>query len=211
VTRLAALVLLCALTGCVPYAVGNTAGTVAPQQVEPSAVVQVASSRRDVARGDRTSGAVLALGNEARLGLDRYSDIGVRLSGLGAVSATYKRRLSGEPGQDEGVALIVGAGIVGTSHLHSEATLVVSLPARNQIAPYGGVRVQDLAPFTDAALNSAPAIGVFAGGRFGWPDLGVSPELGVFYSPSPLAGAESLIVVPSVTVRGQRLMRALGL
>ncbi len=77
--------------------------------------------------------------------------------------------------------------------------------------PYGGVRVQDLAAFTDDALETPPAVGVFAGARFGWPDLAVSPELGVFYSPSPLAGDARFIVVPSVTVRGDRLRRALGL
>ncbi|MBZ0089979.1 MAG: hypothetical protein K8H90_06345, partial [Thermoanaerobaculia bacterium] len=211
VTRFLALALLTGLTGCVPYAVGNTAATVPAERVEPSALVQIASSRRDLQRGDREGGAVLAVANEARLGLDQYSDIGVRLSGLGSVSATYKRRISGLPGQDAGAAILVGAGIVGTSHFHSEATLIVSMEERNQIAPYGGIRIQDLAPFTDGALNTPVAIGVFAGGRFGWPDLGISPELGVFYSPSPVSGGRTTVIVPSVTIRGQRLIKALGL
>ena len=60
-------------------------------------------------------------------------------------------------------------------------------------------------------LATTAAVGVFAGARFGWPDLAVSPELGVFYSPSPLFRDDDLIIVPSVTVRGDRLRRALGL
>lgn len=209
--RFLTLAALVGLSGCVPYAVGNTAATVAAERVEPSAVLQIASSRRDLSRGDQPGGAVVAVANEARLGLDSRSDIGVRLSGLGSVTATYKRRLRGEPGQDGGMSVLVGAGVVGTSHLHTEATLIVSLPERHQIAPYGGIRIQDLAPFTDASINTPIAIGIFAGGRFGWTDLGISPEIGIFHSPTGLSGGRSTVIVPSVTVRGQRLMRALGL
>lgn len=203
------------LAGCgVPYSVGTTASTVAPREVEPSVVLQIASAKRDLDEGDAPRSGGLSIGNEARLGLDAHSDIGVRLLGLGTVTATYKRRLSGDPDGDRGAALIVGGGIVGLSHLHAEATLVVSPgpidPAR-RITPYGGLRVQDLTAFGNDALGSAPALGGFLGGRFGWPDLAIAPEIGVFYSPSDLAGDDDLIVVPSVTVRGDRLRKALGL
>ena len=80
-----------------------------------------------------------------------------------------------------------------------------------RVAPYGGLRVQDLEPFAEDALDTQPAGLLFAGARLGWPDLGLSPEVGVFYSPSPLSGDRRFIVVPSVTVRGDRLRRALGL
>jgi hypothetical protein len=219
VTLRSLLLLACAalaalLTGCVPYAVGSTAATVAPREVEPRVVAQVTSSRRNIDRGDEPGGVGLTVGNEARLGLDERSDIGVQILGLGSITATYKRRLSGDVGADQGAALIVGGGVVGTSHLHAEATLVASpgpIDEMRRIVPYGGVRIQDLTPFSDDALDTAPAVGVFAGGRFGWPDLALSPELGLFYSPSPVRGGSDLIVVPSVTVRGERLVRALGL
>ncbi|MEM0963089.1 MAG: hypothetical protein AAGK21_11210 [Bacteroidota bacterium] len=209
-----AAVLTGGLGGCVPYAVGTTPTTVAPRETEPSVVLQAVSARRDLDEDDEPSGAGLMVGNEARLGLDERSDIGIRLIGLGSLTATYKRRLTGDLDSERGASLIVGAGLIGTSHLHIEGTLVASpgpLANARQVVPYGGVRIQDLTPFADDALATTAAVGVFAGARFGWPDLAVSPELGVFYSPSPLFRDDDLIIVPSVTVRGDRLRRALGL
>lgn len=211
-TALAAL--LAGLAGCVPYAVGTTADTVAPREVEPSVVLQAVSARRDIDEDNRTAKAGFSVGNSARLGLDERSDVGVQILGLGSITASYKRRLTGPLDSDRGTALIVGAGVVGTSHLHAEATFVASpgaLVIAPRVVPYGGIRVQDLTAFSGDAQGSSPAVGLFVGGRFGWPDLALSPELGVFYSPSPLSGGRDVIVVPSVTVRGDRLRKALGL
>ena len=201
--------------GCIPYSVGMTPYTVPERQVSPSAVVQIASGRRALETDDRanTAGkAAFVIGNEARVGLNDRSDIGVRLLGLGSVTATYKRRLSGRVGTDEGAALIVGGGVIGLTHFHLEATVVTAYPTEGPVVPYGGVRVQHLVPFSENAIGlDQPAIGAFGGARFGWSDLSISPELGVFYSPSPVGQDDDLIYAPSVTVRGDRLMRALGL
>ena len=212
-----ALAALLGLAGCVPYAVGTTAATVPERRVEPSGIVQIVSARRDVRQGDGPSSAAVSLTNEARLGLDARTDIGVRLTGFGGITANVKRRLRGRG--DDGAALLVGAGLIGASHVHAEATLIVSRATApvlgrslsRRVAPYGGVRVQDLTPFAADALNTPPAVGVFAGARVGWPDLALSPEIGVFYSPTDVFGERTVIVVPSVTVRGDRLRRALGL
>lgn len=212
--RLAALAAFVGLSGCVPYAVGAPPSTVAEREVQPSAVLQVASARRDLQADDEAGGAALAVGNEARLGLDDRSDVGVRLIGLGSLTATYKRKVAGPVGSDEGVAVIVGAGVIGSRHLHAEATVVASpgpLAVAPQVVPYGGVRLQDLTPFAGDALATAPALGLFVGARVGWPDLAIAPELGVFYSPSPLAGDGEVVVVPSVTLHGDRIRKALGL
>ncbi|WP_412070151.1 hypothetical protein [Rubrivirga sp. IMCC43871] len=212
--RLAALAALVGLSGCVPYAVGAPPDTVAPQEVRPSVVLQVASARRDLQADDEPGGAALAVGNEARLGLDERSDVGVRLVGLGSLTATYKRKVAGPLGSEEGVAVLVGAGVIGSRHLHAEATVVASpgpLAVAPQVVPYGGVRLQDLTPFAGDALATAPALGLFFGARIGWPDLAVAPELGLFYSPSPLAGDGEVVVVPSVTLHGDRIRKALGL
>ena len=187
---------------------------VAPTAVEPSVVFQAVSGRRDLDADDDPRGAGFTVGNEARLGLDDRTDVGVRLVGFGGLVATARHRLDGEPSQDRGAAVIVGAGLIGASHAHLEATVVASpgpFRAAPRVTPYGGLRVQDLTPFSGNALGTAPAIGVFGGVRLGWPDLALSPEVGVFYSPSPLDGDPSVIVAPSVTVRGDRLRRALGL
>ena len=107
-----------------PYAVGTTPTTVAPRETEPSVVLQAVSARRDLDEDDEPSGAGLMVGNEARLGLDERSDIGIRLIGLGSLTATYKRRLTGDLDSERGASLIVGAGLIGTRHLHIEGTLV---------------------------------------------------------------------------------------
>ena len=206
--------LLPALAACVPYAVGTTPATTPAREVRPSVVLQVASEDRALDEGDRPGRASLVVGNGVRLGLDDRSDVGLQILGLGSIVATYQRQLQGEPGADRGVALVVGGGVIGTSHLHAEATVVASpgpLAVADRVTPYYGLRVQDLAPFSGDAVNTGPAVGAFLGARLGWPDLAVSPEVGVFYSPTSLVGTRALVVVPSVTVRGERLMKALGL
>ena len=201
---------LTALGGCaVPYSVGTTAATAPVRTVVPAGIVQIASADRALETTDRATGAVATIGTEARFGLDATSDVGVRVLGAGTFVTSYKRRLSGTG--DAGTAILVGAGVVGLQWLHAEATLVRAWPARGQVTPYAGARVQAMTPFAGDAAEVPPAVGVFAGGRIGWPDLAVSPEVGLFYNESPLRGDSPLLIVPSVTVHGERLMRALGL
>ena len=179
----AALALAALLSGCVPYAVGTTPATVAPRAVEPSATLQIASGRRDLSEGDGPKGAALLVGNAARLGLDERSDVGLQLLGLNTLVATYKRKVAGPVLGDRGVAVIVGGGVVGLQHAHLEATVVASpgpLDVASEVVPYAALRVQDLTAFAGDAAGSAPAFGLVVGGRFGWPDLALSPELGVF-------------------------------
>ena len=188
--------------------------TVPAREVSPSAMVQLTSGRRALVDDDNVNESGKAgfiIGNEARVGLDERSDVGVRLLGLGSLTATYKRRLSGRVGTDEGASVIVGAGVVRLTHFHLEGTLVTAYPTDGLVVPYGGVRVQHLIPFSEDAESVAPAIGLFGGGQFGWDDLGLSPELGIFYSPDPRRLDSSIIYAPSVTFRGDRLIRALGL
>ena len=202
------------LAACVPYAVGTTPATTPAREVRPSVVFQIASEDRTFDEDDRPGGATLMVGNGARLGLDERSDVGFQILGLGSIVATYQRQLRGVPGADRGLALIVGGGVVGTSYLHAEATLVASpgpLAVANRVTPYYGVRVQDLTAFAGDAVGTPPAVGGFLGARLGWPDLAISPEVGVFYSPTPLRGTRDFVVVPSVTLRGERLVKALGL
>lgn len=201
--------LAASLSACtVPYAVGTTARTVAERHVVGSGILQAVSADRALDVDATSGGPVLTFGNEARLGLGPRADVGVRLLG-NSVVATYKQRLTGTG--DAGSALLVGAGFVGASRLHAEATLVASGRAIDRVVPYGGVRVQAMTAIAPDALEVPPAAGAFGGARIGWPDLAVSPELGIFYHPSPLLRDGDWVIVPSVTVTGDRLMRALGL
>jgi hypothetical protein len=204
------------LAGCVPYAVGTTAAPAPPRVVVPSATVQVAAGQPDLDPDDDLNAeprtTTFTLDNEARFGLDADSDAGVRLVGTSGVVATYKRRLVDGGADGLSAAVLVGGGVVGLgSHGHVEATLVASYPARAGLVPYGGARLQHLLPLGDDAPAPDPAFGVFAGLRLGEADLGISPELGVFYGPSDAQFQGDWIIVPSVTVHGGRLLEALGI
>ena len=102
---------------------------------------------------------------------------------------------------------MVGLG----SHAHVEATVVVARPAGAEMVPYGGLRLQHLLPLAADAPSPDPALGAFIGVRLGAADLGISPELGLFYSPSDALFQRDWVIVPSVTVHGSGLLRALGI
>ncbi len=204
-----------AASGCIPYAVGTTAETAPVRTVVPATVAQVAIGQPNINANpgdpeERTTG--FSFDNEARFGLDERSEAGIRLVGSSGLVATYKRRLTPSGPRRIATAIIVGGGLIGLgSHAHFEATLVGSWPYSPTMTPYGGMRIQhELALGSDDPTPS-PAIGAFAGVRVGEPDLGFSPELGVFFSPTDAFLETDWVVVPSITVHGGRLLRALGI
>lgn len=208
---LSALLLALAASGCaVPYNVGQTAQTTPEGAVLPDATFQYASHDRLREPGE-DDGPTFMVSNGVRLGLDAYSDVGLRLVGTGAV-VTYGRRLAGIPGGDAGTTFVGGGGILlgEGGHAHLEASVVTSSAPLGDLTPYGGVRAQFLGPF-GSDNESVGAIGVFGGLRLGEPDLAILPEIGIFYSPTNGFGETSWIVAPSVSVRGEGLLRALGL
>lgn len=214
---LSAGLLAALLAGCVPYAVGTTPAPAPRGTVLQGATVQVAAGQPDLHPDDddpndepRTT--TFTIDNEARFGLDADSDAGVRLVGTSGVVATYKRRLVNGGATGLSAAALVGAGVVGLgSHGHVEATLLAAYPLEARLVPYGGVRFQHLLPLDDEAPAPDPAVGLFAGVRLGEADLGISPELGIFYGPSDALFQGDWIIVPSVTVHGNRLLQALGI
>jgi hypothetical protein len=110
------------------------------------------------------------------------------------------------------VALEGSGGIVNFGeHAMVGATLLASGRESAQVTPYGGVRVMQVAPLSRGAVHDAPSVGAFFGARFGRRDHGVSPELGVFYDPSALGIRRgNLLVVPSISVHGDELLRTIG-
>ena len=125
----------------------------------------------------------------------------------GQVTSTPVDGLAG----DTFTSLGAGAGFVGLgSHAHLEATLVSSPPPGDGVAPFGGVRAQALLPLDTDRPDVPVALGVFGGIRIGRGDLAIFPELGVFYLPSEILGEPDWVVVPSLTIHGDRLLKALG-
>ncbi len=213
--RLLLLPLLAALpiAGCaVPYSVGATAATAAPGAIVQRSSIQFAAGQPDLSTepGDvETTTTTASFDQEVRFGLDDHSDAGVRLVGIDGVVASYRRML-GSLGVLN-MAATIGAGVVGLgSHGHAEATFVASPEPTTAVTPYGGVRVQALAPLDDEPAPPV-AVGAFGGLRLSHGDLAIFPELGVFYAPNDLLSAPDWIIVPSITVAGDRLLRALGI
>lgn len=200
-----------------PYSVGTTAEIAPRSTVVPSTTVQVAAGQPDLGADpsdpdadERTTS--FTFDNGVRFGLDERSDAGARLVGGSGIVAMYKRKLTPSGLRRIATAVQVGAGFVGLgSHAHVEATFVGSYPMNPTMTPYGGIRVQHLLPLGDDVPTPSPAFGGFFGVRLGEPDLGISPELGLFYSPTDTLFETDWVVVPSVTVHGNRLLQALGI
>lgn len=215
----AGLTLSGALTGCIPYTVGATAAPVPKGEKTTTMSTWVLPSTMDTTFGQPSS--QLMVDTEARWGLDDKSDIGARIVGLGFV-VNYKRLLSG-PSSIYDIAVMPGFGIVNYgNHAYVETTLMASKRVRseptksasgwtNQVLPYFGVRVMQVAPIDENAVHDRPTAGGFLGVRFGSADFGVSPEIGVFYDHSALGlRRNDVIVVPSISVHGEELIRTIG-
>lgn len=208
------LILLClSVAGCaVPYSVGSTATTAAPGAIVQRSGIQFAAGQPDL---DAEEGAAeqttttASFDQEVRFGLDEYSDAGVRLVQLQGVVASYRRRLGAIAGLN--MAATAGVGVLGLgSHAHAEGTIVVSPDATATVTPYGGVRFQALAPLDDGPAPPV-ATGLLGGVRLSHGDLAIFPEIGLFYAPNDLLNAPDWIIVPSITVAGDRLLQALGI
>ena len=221
ITRYAALCALLSsveLTACIPYTVGTTAAPVPKGEKTTMMSTFVLPSIADTTLGKPSSQLMVDM--ESRWGLDDRSDIGARITGLGFV-VNYKRLLSG-PSSIYDVAVMPGVGIVNYgNHAYVEGTLMASKRVKvepkksesgwtNQVLPYFGLRVMQVAPIDENAVHDKPTAGGFAGIRFGSRDFGVSPEVGVFYDPSALGlRRNDVIVIPSISVHGDEMIRAI--
>ncbi len=210
------LALLASATGCVPYSVATTATPIRPGQ---NASTLVTYAMPKIGRIDSTRHvgetpvSYLAADYEWRMGVDDRSDVGIRIPSMSGIVVNYKRLLSDST---SGVrsAIMPGAGLVNMGqHAHFELTWLisraepVSRPGVVGFTPYGGLRVMQVAPVVEDAVSDRPTVGGFIGTRIGSLDLGVSPEIGVFYDHSALGIREnSIVIVPAVSVHGDRLI-----
>lgn len=198
-------------TACIPYAVGSTARTVpAGDHVRTTTAFFIPNGFES--KSESAALSIPGLDAEARFGIDQRSDWGVRVPSWSGVVLNYKRRLDAVPAAaaaDTGVALSVltGAGFVNWGeHAHFELTLLASGREDRKAVPYGGVRVMQVVPLNSSAPSDRPTAGGFVGWRIGSRDVGVAPELGVFYDHSTLGIRRSDVVfVPSITFYGSVL------
>lgn len=215
----AVVTLSAALTGCIPYTVGATAAPVAKGKTTTTMSAWVLPSIGDTTLGKGVSS--LMVDGETRWGLSDRADLGVRATALGFVVNT-KQLLSG-PSSIYDISVMPGFGIVNWGqHAYFEGTLMASKrvkvqPAKlengwtNQVLPYFGLRVMQVAPIAEDALHDQPTAGGFLGVRFGSADFGISPEIGVFYDHSAMGVRKNnLVAVPAVSVHGKQLIRAIG-
>lgn len=211
--RLMAAPLLLLAGGCIPYATGTTAATVAPGTVAPAVSVYFVPGGIETLNGDSAgNSSLIGVDAEARMGIDDRSDLGIRAPGAAGVVLDYKRRLTALDDPDApGLALLLGAGVVNIGeHALVSAGFVASGRRNDRLTPYGGFKAMKVYPLTESAVHDEPTVGVFGGLRIGSERLGVSPELAVFYDRSALGlRTNDVIVVPSFTFHGDQLIDAL--
>ncbi len=209
-------VMCCLFAGaCIPYTVGTTAQTVPPHERETSAMVAALSaggeSFGDSARS--RSAPYMAIDGETRFGLSDHSDLGVRIVSSSGLVVNYKHRHSGFAHPDSAAfSTMWGGGFInGGAHAHVEGTLLLSSRRRGSVVTFGGVRLMQALPIARGAAHDDPTAGAFVGLHIGWEDVAVVPELGIYYDRSVLGiRSNSLMVIPSVTLRGIPLPRIFG-
>jgi hypothetical protein len=212
--RIGSAWLLLSGTACIPYTVGTTAQTERPGHSSRAVSMYVIPNGISLdttrAQGHSLRGSDL----EVRYGLDARSDLGIRIPAASGMVVTYKRRLGADTSSTRAaVALMGGGGLVNFGeHALAQFTLVASgrQSAQPGISPYGGLHAVQVAPLSSGATHDTPTVGLFAGLRMGDGENAVSPELAVFYDHSALhIRRGDLLIVPSITVRGDGLLRML--
>lgn len=194
------LFVLIAITGCLPYTVGSTAQTLAPDTTRRTAIVYFIPDAIDLTGDDSITTPLRGVDLEFRRGLSDRSDIGVRFpAGSGAV-VTYKRRLAGTSAPESGaISVMTGGGFVNfAEHGEVELTMMASGKESSSATPYGGLRAMHVIPLSRNAVHDKPTAGGFVGMRVVLGDLEITPELGVYYDPSALGiRSTNYIFVPA--------------
>lgn len=212
--RAGVLLALLSTAACLPYTVGSTAQTVPLGDVVRTSNASFVIGGRGRFADTASSGTadfpnLLTSDQEIRYGLSDYSDVGLRVTSASGLVFNYKRRHAGDAHPDSaGFATMWGVGIVNwAEHAFLESTALWSGNRRGQVTPYGGLRVMHVLPISTGALRDSPSAGLFLGLRLGSMELGVTPEIAVYYD-EPVLGTRvgNIVVVPSVTLQGISLL-----
>jgi hypothetical protein len=192
------------VAGCIPYTVGTTAQPAPEGEVTPSLVWYSIPNGVELLRD-----SVEVSFSGGRLGVSDRADVGVRIPAMSGLVVTYKYRLTSSADRTAtAVALMGGGGLVNWgNHAYFELTLLAS-GHQSLFTPYGGLRATQVAPLSSSVPSDSPTAGGFLGLRIGKEQLGVSPEVGVYYDPSALeVRSRDVIVVLALVIHGSELIR----
>ena len=198
--------------GCITYSAGTTAQPVGVDKLLPYSTLTYvptgASANTSTTTEDEESAGYILPSIGARYGIDAESELQLAAPGIGGFLIGYKRRVMGAARETPALAVIGSAGVVNAGyHAYLQATVIASGPEyQRKIVPYGGLRAMHVLPLNETAASDLPTFGGFVGVRLGSNELGISPEIGIFYD-SPALGLRehNIIVVPAITLHGDEL------
>ena len=211
------VLLLIFCSGCIPYTTATTAHPV-KEDNSPSAstTAYAVPNGLDLLRDSTAFGddgqAFVGFDTEVRFRVDESSDVGIRIPTFSGFIVNYKRRVVGADTSAFALAGMVGGGFVNLGqHAHFEATVIASGLEAATVTPYGGLRAMQVVPLSETAVSDSPTLGGFFGLRIGTMELGVTPEVGVYYDEPALdiSADRNVLFVPSLTFHGRGLLSGL--
>ena len=199
--------------GCITYSAGTTAQPVGVDKLLPYTTVTYvptgASANTSTTTEDEESAGYFLPSIGARYGIDSESELQLTAPGIGGFLVGYKRRVIGADSKETPALAVSGsAGVVNAGyHAYLQATVIASGPEyQRKVVPYGGLRAMHVLPLNETAVSDLPTFGGFVGVRLGSNELGISPEIGIFYdSPALDLREHNIIVVPGITLHGDEL------
>ena len=204
----------CALmvTGCLPYAVGTTAHPVEESEgpVATTTVYAIPDGLEGIDENDQDEAVgYMGIDTEIRFGVNEQTDVGVRLPGVSGVVVNVKRRFVGADTSGFAMAVMGGTGFINYGqNWYFGGTLMASGREAATLTPYGGARIMQTFPLSESAASDTPAAGGFFGVRIGDRQLGISPEVAIYYDEPALgiSNDDPVLFIPSVTIHGSGLL-----
>jgi hypothetical protein len=198
------LVSMLMMPSCLPYAMGATAATARPDELHTRTLVSVIRLSDSAVGGTRIP-RTATYDLEFRTGIDERSDVGLRITSLSGVVASYKRRVAGDETRG-GLAYQVEGGVVNMAdHVMGGVSLVGSGKEYGLFGWFGGLRALAVAPIAAGAARDQATVGGFVGARMEFLAFTAFPEIGVYYDKSALnLRKSSVMVIPSFSIRRSR-------
>ncbi len=209
--RMCGAVVLCVLTGCISYTVGQGAETTAPGERAYSSSLNLVPGTLTTSDSSPSTRRP-SVDTDIRFGVDERTDVGFRIATYSGFMLTWKRQLTRADSSSLSenrarTSLMLGGGLVNAGeHAAIEATLISSSKWSSAGQFYGAARAIQVFPITNSARSDDPVFGMALGYLFGDPEKSIGPEIGIYYDRSVLGlNTNRVLVIPSLVVRGQAL------